>query len=209
MKVNYWFFSTVVLSFVIIALLSLSDCNGSRNKPIKQNVKTIVRYKTDTVFTEIMRTKTLQLKSVPDTVLLFKILSSGKDTILKYLEYCTDTVYYLDTISKANSFTAVISDTLQHNRIIGRSFRFADLRPDTLRIVTNIVPAKQPLVKVYLGVDFRTVFGLLGNSFQGGADIDAIFKDRFLLGINGGLSSKLEPLAGIKFSTKISLRKHE
>lgn len=209
MKVNYWFISTIVLCFVIVLLLSLPTCNGGKTSPIKTSVKTEIRYKTDTIFSEIMRTKLLESRVKHDTFLFYRIVSSNSDTILKFIEACTDSVFVSDTIVKKNSFIAIIADTLQQNKIIGRSFHFADLRPDTFRIVTNTVEAKQPLVKIYVGVDFKTGVKATGNSFQGGADIDAIFKDRFLLGLNGGISSKLEPLIGVRFSTKISLRKHE
>lgn len=209
MRINYWFFISAILAFVIVLLLSIKSCNTNRSsKPSAVLTKTEIRYKTDTVFQQIMRITKGTTSIVHDSIFTDRLLLSPPDTIYRYLISCSDLVFITDTFAKKNSFIAIVDDTLQHNRIIGRSFRFADLRPDTIRSYTQRLPAKTPLVKLYVGFDLG--LGYLASSpasYQGGVDVDAIFSDRFLLGIKGGLNSRLETQLGLRFSSKISFKK--
>lgn len=209
MRINYWYIITAVLALIIVLILNLKSCGTAKQSDtpaILTDVK--IRYKTDTIFKQIMRISSGKTQIVHDTVFAERLISSPKDTLFSYLIGCSDLVYSADTFFQKNNLIAVIADTLQHNRIVGRSFRFADLRPDTIRIYTKTLPAKVPLLKLYVGFDLGLGFlATAPTSYQGGVDVDAILSDRFLVGVKAGLNSRLETQVGIRFSSKISFKK--
>lgn len=208
-KVNYWFLSSVVLALVLVLVLSnLKSCaSKTATAPVDSTISKVVVYKKDTIFIHVPARVHYAERIIHDTFLFSKIIHSKGDTLVRFINQCADLVFLSDTFLKKNSFKAILNDTLHFNRLVGRSFRFADLRPDTITTITTKLYKPQPFVKIYAGLDFGLGFKPVGYSYQGGVDVDAILQDRFLIGIKGGINSALEPQVGVRFSSKISLRK--
>ena len=208
-KINYWLISTVALAVAVVVLLcNLKSCAPNQHAKPSATVKKVIVYKTDTVFSFLQGKVHFSERVVHDTVLFQKIIHSGGDTLLSFIQGCTDIIYTADTFAKPHSYLAILNDTVQNNRISGRSFRFADLRPDTLTYITIKEPAKQALIKIYMGAGLSAAFkNKIFSSYQGNVDIDAIFRDKVLFGISAGMNSNIEPVIGVRVAGKISLKK--
>lgn len=208
-KINYWLISTIALTVAMIVLLcNLKSCAPNQASKPTITVKKVVVYKTDTIFSFLQGKIHFSESVIHDTVLYQKIIQLGADSLLSYLQACTDKVFLSDTFANPYSYLAILNDTIQNNRVLGRSFRFADLRPDTLTYITIKEPAKQALLKVYIGAGFCSSFrNKKFSTYQGAADVDFVFRDKVMVGISGGVNSNIDPVIGIRISSKISLKK--
>jgi hypothetical protein len=205
---------TGIISFFIIGLLLGSQLHGCRGGA---GGNTIVSIKKDTVVRFIPRTDTLWhtialSHNIPyrmwghDTVWVQQTAQvRGRDTLWQSAyEWVSDTVAYADTICRRDEFRAVIFDTLSHNRIIGRSLRWANLSPVEVQTITNTVKKKSPLVKVYVGAD------AYGGRAGGKYDFDLapaaslVFGDRYMIDLGYYIFNR-QVTAGMK--VKLSFKK--
>ena len=131
------------------------------------------------------------------------ISKSNDDAGLLIFEDENKTIsYYSDTLRQKGEFKAVIRDTVA-GTLLGRSVWWADLTPIEQRTVTNTVLKKEPLVKVYLGLD---AYAHTGSPFN--ADIapagSFVISDRYMVDL-GYYVLHQQVTAG--FKVKISFRK--
>jgi hypothetical protein len=98
---------------------------------------------------------------------------------------------------------------VQDNRIIGRSFYHANLKPQILK--TTVIPAKQALIKVYMEAYAKADFMTTINGGGAGGGFAAVIADRHLLGIDGGFNMGLAraPSAEVtlRYGHKISFKR--
>ena len=81
--------------------------------------------------------------------------SRGAVTVLGALETpCTDTVFYTDTLARANDYTAILQEQVSGNQIVGRRFQHYNTKPATTitETITKQLPPKPETVRVYLGL---------------------------------------------------------
>lgn len=196
-----------VVGFIMGAMLR--GCNGfagGKIALIKSDTVVTWAKRTDTAYKTVERTHYIPYSVTGHDTIYQKLIERiiGHDTawLTQYI-HLSDTAAYKDTLRLNNEFKAEIFDTLAYNRIVGREVRWANLSPIKVETVTNTVEKKQPLVKVYLGLD---AYAHTGRPFD--ADIapatSIVIKDRYMVDL-GYYMLNQQVQAGLKI--KLSFRK--
>lgn len=78
-------------------------------------------------------------------------VGSGSSVPAPVFSPCDETVEISDTTEIANDYRAIIIDTLNGNKIVGRGITFYNLHPIIAKHVEKIAPVKES-IRVYLGI---------------------------------------------------------
>lgn len=131
-------------------------------------------------------------------------------TVKEYLTVCLDTNIFTVDTQAVDNFKARATATVTNNQLIGLLIEYQNFKPEKWKVMSKTVTVekKQSLVKVYTGLyGGVSILNKQVASYHGGIGLDAIVKDRHLIGINGGYNSLFQPEIGIRFMEKIILKK--
>jgi hypothetical protein len=211
MQKDFWKYSTLVFALLsLFAILGwINEHNTSAYIELGKPTTTIsLKPVDDTLFVPYAVATPTPAKIIRDTIYRDSLIALPQEQKDIYISHCAEKVTYSDTIAAPKQFIAVISDTLQNNAIIGRSFALADLRDSVSYHTQNTVVKSQPMLKVYLGIYGKSAFAAdVVRNFGGGGTVDFVIKDNVMIGLQGGINSQLQGEAALKTSLKISFKK--
>ena len=124
--------------------------------------------------------------------------------------YCLDTNIFTVDTQQVDNFKAHATATVTNNQLIGLQIEYQNFKPEKWKVLSKTVTVekKQSLVKVYTGLyGGISILNKQVASYHGGIGLDAIVKDRHLIGISGGYNSLFQPEIGVRFMEKIILKK--
>lgn len=135
------------------------ECTGS-----KARVDTIPVH--DTLFTEqitvpkprftrqqlkeYIQHGTLPARDSVSSVFVTTVLPQPGGSGTLTVDACSDTVYYIDTMSRKDDYLVVMEEHISGNKITFRKFDHANLKPEIRTTITNTVMKKET-VRVYAG----------------------------------------------------------
>lgn len=163
MKFN-WFFAASVALNVLFAVLFFRGCNDTCVDSIVEIVTHDTVYPPDVLkpikvtipeaYTAVPKNKFIATHTSASNSSVFRVtgVSPAHGASPVFSPSPCDSVYMAsDTIFEENNFRAVILDTLMNNKVFGRGFLFANLKPEITTTIEKTITLKEK-VKVYVGL---------------------------------------------------------
>lgn len=197
------YFSTIIIVILSIIIFA-QTCSSDKDDVVKVGNKKyeIIKQKTDTIFINKYQTKYVLgkniSKSVIDTLYIDKSIDSN-DIIKRF----NQKVVYNDTLRlNDNIGTITTSDTIGHNKLIGRTWS-ANIEQ---KIINNTIYLKEkPKNQVYVGFNTNISNSLL----MVGPEVLFKTKKDNIYGMKVSLDNNLNRYIGFNIHWKIKLKKIE
>lgn len=205
----------IIVIVALMGIIAVQTCTLKNDDP-KQIVKIekqkyeVIKREVDTVFVNKIKTKYIKGSDIYHEVVVEKEVKVPfyiKDTVLIVQEYLTKNVYKDKLVLDNNLGTIDIIDTLQYNKITGRTWN-AQVRENVIHDVQYV--KELPRNQVYVGINglFNVSNKVSNNpSLLIGPSVLLKSKKDNIYGVSMYVDNSLNTYAGLNINWKIKFKK--